>query len=68
LLTNNVRDFAPLALLRAAVGQSHSGLVFTADSSLPRTLDMIGRYVELLEALLGANPAEDALADRIEWL
>lgn len=68
LLTNNVTDFALIARLRAAQGQSHSGLVFTSDASLRRTPGTVGRYVQLLDALLQANPGEDAFADRIEWL
>jgi len=28
----------------------------------------IGRYVKVLEALLQANPRDDAFTDRIHWL
>jgi hypothetical protein len=68
LLTTNVADFAVLARNLAADGRSHHGLVFTSDGSLPRTLATIGRYVDLLDALMQANPDADALVDRIEWL
>lgn len=68
LLTNNVADFAVIARRLAAEGQAHHGLVFTSDGSLPRTLHTVGRYVDLLGALLEANPTEAALVDRIEWL
>lgn len=68
LLTNNVPDFAVIARALASEGQSHHGLIFTSDAALPRNLHAIGRYVELLDALVQAHPAQDALVDRIEWL
>jgi hypothetical protein len=68
LLTNNVADFAVIARRLAADSQAHHGLVFTSDGTLPRTLHTIGRYVDLLDALMQANPTEHALVDRIEWL
>jgi hypothetical protein len=68
LLTNNVADFAIIARRLAADSHAHHGLVFTSDGSLPRTLDTIGRYVDPLDALMQANPTDDAFIDRIEWL
>lgn len=68
LLTNNVADFAVIARLRAAELQLHHGLVFTSDGSLPRTLGTVGRYVDLLDRLMQANPDDDALVDHVEWL
>jgi hypothetical protein len=35
---------------------------------MPRGRQTIGRYVEVLEALLRANPRDDAFTDRIQWL
>lgn len=68
LLTNDVTDFTRLAREWAADGRSHAGLVFTSNASMPRSKKMIGRYVRALDALLQANPAADAFADRIHWL
>ena len=68
LLTNNVVDFIALAQHLPEVGEHHAGLVFTSDTSLPRTRSTIGRYVELLDALLAANPGEGSFVDRIHWL
>lgn len=68
LVTNNVGDFAPLARAWALEGRSHSGLIFTSDASLPRTRNTIGRYVDALAALAGANPKNDSFTDRIHWL
>jgi hypothetical protein len=36
--------------------------------SLPRTHAAIGRYVQLLDALLHDNPDPDEFVDRIHWL
>jgi predicted nuclease of predicted toxin-antitoxin system len=68
LLTNNVSDFVGLSQQWAGQGRYHAGLVFTADASLPRTLATIGRYVELLEALLTDNPGDTDFIGRIHWL
>lgn len=68
LMTNNVRDFVPLARAWAAAGRDHAGLVFTSDASLPRHKGTVGRYVALLSALMAANPGERALANEVRWL
>ena len=68
LLTNNVRDFAPLARQWAAGGEDHAGLIFTSDESMPRSRNTIGLYVERLSELLHANPDDDAFRNRVEWL
>jgi predicted nuclease of predicted toxin-antitoxin system len=68
LLTNNVRDFAAITRRWAAEGRPHSGLIFTSDSSLPRSRSTIGRYVQMLQQLLESVPHEDAFVDRVHWL
>ncbi len=68
LLTNNVRDFAPLAGLWAAGGEEHLGLIFTSDESLPRSRNTIGAYTKKLRELLERNPEDESLRGRIEWL
>lgn len=67
LLTNNVRDFAPLARQWAASGEDHAGLIFTSDESMPRSRNTIGLYVKRLSELLHAN-SDDAFRNRVEWL
>lgn len=68
LVTNNVRDFAPLATDWAARGDDHAGLIFTSDKSLPRSRDSIGAYVERLRELLDGHPADDAQVGQTLWL
>jgi Domain of unknown function (DUF5615) len=68
LLTNNVGDFMAIARNWAVSGQHHAGLIFTSHASLPRTHAAIGRYVQLLEALLDEYPDPDEFVDRIHWL
>jgi hypothetical protein len=68
LLTNNVEDFVILARELAAAGESHAGLVFTSDRSLPRSRAGIGGLVRALSALMQSEPGEHALADQIRWL
>ena len=68
LLSNNVGDFMIIVRSWAVRGQQHSGLVFTSDTSLPRTHATIGRYVKLIDAFLSENPKPDDFVDRIHWL
>jgi predicted nuclease of predicted toxin-antitoxin system len=68
LMTNNARDFVPLAASWASSGDAHAGVLLTSDSSLPRGRGSIGRYVEILRSLMAANPGERALANQVRWL
>jgi hypothetical protein len=68
LLTNNVRDFARIAVAWAQSGQEHHGLLFTSDESLPRGRGTIGLYVKILSGLFEANGGEDALRNQVRWL
>jgi hypothetical protein len=68
LMTNNVGDFMTIARSWLTTGRTHAGLIFTADSSLPRTKQAVGRYLGALTELLDANPKDDAFEDRIHWL
>ena len=64
IMTNNVKDFMPLAS-RAAVGaDDHPGLLFTSDRSMPRHLDAIGRLVDALDTFCHATGAKTATATR----
>jgi predicted nuclease of predicted toxin-antitoxin system len=68
LVTNNVSDFAVISRRWALQGRHNAGLIFTSDTGMPRGRDTIGRYVAALQALLRANPGDEALVDRIHWL
>jgi predicted nuclease of predicted toxin-antitoxin system len=68
LLTNNAQDFVPLVTRWSASGDGHCGLLLASDSSLPRGRDGVGRYIEILRALMDANPGAGALADQVRWL
>jgi hypothetical protein len=68
LLTNNVRDFAPLARQWAADGRTHCGLIFSSDSSMPRTKTNVGAFVDALDSFLKDHPGADDFNDRIHWL
>lgn len=61
IMTNNHRDWRPLCAAAIQADENRYGLILTADRSLARTRSNIGRFVELLDALLAVNPAEDAL-------
>ena len=68
LMTNNVADFAQIARRWAAEGRRHPGLAFTSGTSLPRSRETIGRFVEALDELMRANHSEEALNHRVLWL
>lgn len=65
VVTENVKDFAPLA--EAAIsGEGHAGVVFTTNRSFPRHRpSFVGAIVGALGGLLAA---EDDLSDRSHWL
>jgi hypothetical protein len=68
IVTNNIRDFEPLHRRITASGESHAGMLFTLDATLPRTRAAMPLWIETLAAYLAAHPAEDALRDRIAFL
>ena len=68
IVTNNVRDFMPLAQQALQSGSTFYGLVFTSDKSLPRSKANTGTFISLLDALLAAHVAEQELPAKIEWI
>lgn len=50
VVTNNVRDFAPLVETFGLSGDTHFGVIFTDDASFPRTHAGIGLLVRALAA------------------
>jgi hypothetical protein len=68
LLTNNVRDFVPIATRWVSDGRTHYGLLFVSDRTLKRSRNTIGAYVSALDKFIAAHPAEDALREETRWL
>jgi len=56
LVTENVRDFRPLAERLIGAGESHAGLVFTTDRRWPRS--DAGALINALERLLVERPGQ----------
>lgn len=67
LVSNNARDFQPIARQWLASGRSHFGILLTSDRSLPRHRRYAGLYVRALRPLLDTS-ADDALFNQIRWL
>jgi predicted nuclease of predicted toxin-antitoxin system len=67
-MTNNVKDFMPLATRAAQGSDDHYGLLFTSDRSMPRRSDAIGRVVDALAAFLQRHQGEDSYRNQVQWL
>ena len=59
IMTNNIKDFMPLAIRAAVAADDHYGLVLTSDRSMPRRGDTIGRFVDALDGFLRRHEGED---------
>ncbi len=68
LVTNDVLDFGLLHGKMLAAGEDHYGIVFTRDAAMPRNGASMALWVKTLVGLLEANPADDALRNRIHHL
>ena len=68
IMTNNVKDFMPLAARAAQAAVDHYGLLFTSDRSMPRRSDAIGRLVDALDAFLQRHQGEDGHRNQVQWL
>ncbi len=67
LLTNDAKDFVPLAGEWERSGREHFGLVLTSDRSMPRTRAGIGQLVVVLNTLMSQHPTLGALHHQIVW-
>jgi predicted nuclease of predicted toxin-antitoxin system len=68
IMTNNIKDFVPLATRAALEAGDHYGLVLTSDRSMPRRLDAIGRFVEALDEFLQRHEGDDSCRNKVQWL
>ena len=68
IVTNNVRDFMPLAQRALQDAEDFYGIVFTSDRSLPRSRGNIGTYVEALSTLLERHAEAERLPAGVAWL
>lgn len=65
MITNNVKDFRPLAAEWLAQGRTHAGLVLLP-SSRTRTRAAVATLADAVEAVLRAHP--DGLAGSERWI
>jgi predicted nuclease of predicted toxin-antitoxin system len=56
VVTENVRDYRPLAEALLVAGESHAGLVFTTEKRWPRRDP--GALITALEAMLASTPGQ----------
>ena len=65
VITNNVKDFRPLAAKRLAQGRIHAGLILLP-SSRTRTRDSIPTLADRIASVMRDNP--DGLASSEAWI
>ena len=63
VVTNNVKDFRPIAGRRVQRGQGHAGLILVP-STRRRTRADIGALADAIEAVMRANPEGIASGER----
>lgn len=68
IMTNNVKDFMPLAIRSAVAADDHYGLLLTSDRSMPRRGDAIGRFADALEGFLRRHEGDESYRNRVQWL
>lgn len=68
ILTDNAAHFVPLARRASESGVEHYGVVLSDDRALPRSLNTLGPYIELVDELMSRHPEADALLSQVRWL
>jgi len=61
VVTNNVRDFAPLVEQFGLRGETHFGVILTDDATFPRTHEGVGTIVRALTAFAQGSDDDDLL-------
>lgn len=65
VVTNNVKDFRPLASERIANGSGHAGLILLP-ATHSRSRNAVGRLAEAIEAVMRNHPAGISSAEH--WI
>ena len=65
VVTNSVRDYRQEHDRILARGETHYGVIFTYDDTLPRNKPSFQLWVATLEGFLRAHEADDALLNRV---
>lgn len=65
VITNNIKDFRPIAAARLTAGHGHAGLILVP-STRARTRAATRRLTEAIHAILDANPSGIPNSER--WL
>jgi len=65
VITNNIKDFRPIAANRTLSGQGHGGLILLP-SKRSRSRAAIGALADSIESILNAHPK--GIANREEWV
>jgi predicted nuclease of predicted toxin-antitoxin system len=68
IVTNNIADFQSIHDRFMTAGEEHYGMVFTFDSTMPRTKAAVAQWIDVLADLLTAHQSEDALRNRVHHL
>lgn len=66
LLTENVKDFRPIALRTMQAGGAAPGLLFTSSRTFPRSRKNLGSLIDALHAWLLAGPPAPPIIE--DWL
>ena len=68
VLTNNHGDFAQIARNWSIANRNHSGIIYTSDNSLPRTVANAGQIAQRIKLLIATIPPGTDLQDQQRWL
>jgi hypothetical protein len=65
IVTNDIKDFRPIAAQRLADGRGHAGLILLP-AARSRSRDATGMLADAIETVMRAHP--DGIADAEHWL
>lgn len=68
IVTNNVRDFRSIHEQCLSRKEEHAGMLFTLDATMPRNLQSIPLWINVLKAFLEAHPKDDEFKNRTKFL